>query len=309
MSVDDGQAVMEAEQPIAMAITALTTAATQTRTRGAGTEQATTEPVDFAELACHVLTAVAANAGGVERLLAGRPGSWEADLVRQIIHNTAGDHLDRHRTLPIRLGVDVAGAFDDFGLGEMAAREEDAAVEATFADSLTEAGQARAEALADAIGRLRHEDEDAYLAAYRQVVERRAAELGITVPVEVTRNGDYEGDTGDDETVAGLHAYAREHTPLPMIDQPPASSAEAITEIIRLLGRTYTARAQAAIDTETAEQEVHDLVRCHRTVYSLSGPGMCGLLVDHDPDPTCPGNPHARPAAVDPIEGEGSDLD
>jgi hypothetical protein len=244
--------VFEYGEPIATAITALTAAAKQTRTRGAGTEQATTEPVDFAEIACHVLTVVAANTGGVERLLAGRPGSWEADLIRQIIHNTAGDHLDRYRTLPIRLGVDVASAFDDFGIAEMAVREEDAAVEATFDDSLTEDGQARADALADAIGRLRHADEDAYLAAYRQTVERRAAELGITVPVEVTRSGDYEGDTGDDETVAGLHQYAREHTPLPMIGQPPASSAEAITEIIRLLGRTYTARAQAAIDTETA---------------------------------------------------------
>lgn len=248
----DGQAASGAEQPIAMAITALTAAAQQTRTRGAGTEQATTEPVDFAEIACHVLTVVAASTGGVERLLAGRPGSWEADLIRQIIHNTAGDHLDRYRTLPIRLGVDVAGAFDDFGIAEMCVREEDAAVEATFNDNLTEAGQTRADALAEAIVRLRKEDEDAYLAAYRQIVERRAAELRITVPLEVTRSGDYEGDTGDDETVAGLHQYAREHTPLPMIGQPPASSAEAITEIIRLLGRTYTARAQAAIDAETA---------------------------------------------------------
>lgn len=270
-------------EPIAMAITALTAAAKQTRTRGAGTEQATTEPVDFAEIACHVLTVVAANTGGVERLLAGRPGSsWEADLIRQIIHSTAGDHLDRYRTLPIRLGVDVAGAFDDFGIEEMAAREEDAAAEATFNDNLTEAGQAQADALADAIARLRKEDEDAYLAAYRQIVERRAAELGITVPIEVTRTGDYEGDTGDDATVAGLHEYAREHTPLPMIGQPPASSAEAITQIIRLLGCTYTARAQAAIAAETAT------------------PAPDGLVIITAAEPA---------ATVDPIEGEGSDLD
>lgn len=54
--------------------------------RESPTEQEVVEPVDFAEIACHVLTAVAANVGSVEDLLAGRPGSWEADLVRQIVH-------------------------------------------------------------------------------------------------------------------------------------------------------------------------------------------------------------------------------
>lgn len=73
------------------AIAALTAAARGTRTIGAGTPYEHTEPVDFGEIACQVLTAVAANVGGVEELLAGRPGSWEADYVRQIVHSTAGD--------------------------------------------------------------------------------------------------------------------------------------------------------------------------------------------------------------------------
>jgi|SRR5450830_1804440 len=77
--------------PIGDAIAALTAAARGTRTIGAGTPYAHTEPVDFGEIACHVLTAVAANVGGVEELLVGRPGSWEADYVRQIVHSTAGD--------------------------------------------------------------------------------------------------------------------------------------------------------------------------------------------------------------------------
>ena len=71
--------------PVADAIAALTAAARQTRVRGAGTDQATVEPVDFGEIACHVITTVAANLGGVEALLAGRLGSWEADYVRQIV--------------------------------------------------------------------------------------------------------------------------------------------------------------------------------------------------------------------------------
>jgi len=53
--------------------------------RGAGTDQATVEPVDFGEIACHVITTVAANLGGVEALLAGRHGSWEAGYVCQIV--------------------------------------------------------------------------------------------------------------------------------------------------------------------------------------------------------------------------------
>jgi hypothetical protein len=62
--------------PIGDAIAALTDAARGTRTIGAGTANEHSEPVDFGEIACHVLTAVAANVGGVERLLSGRPGSW-----------------------------------------------------------------------------------------------------------------------------------------------------------------------------------------------------------------------------------------
>jgi hypothetical protein len=88
------------------AIAAVTAAARGTRTIGAGTPYEHTDPIDFAELACHVLTAVAANVGGVEELLAGRPGSWEVDYVRQIVHSTAGDPPDdlaRWRTEPDHL--------------------------------------------------------------------------------------------------------------------------------------------------------------------------------------------------------------
>lgn len=93
------------------AIAALTAAARGTRTIGAGTPYEHTEPVDFAEIACHVLTAVAANVGGVEELLAGRPGAWEADYVCQIVHSTAGDRPDDlalWRTEPDHLGPDPA---------------------------------------------------------------------------------------------------------------------------------------------------------------------------------------------------------
>ena len=114
--------------PIADAIAALTTAARRERTIGAGTPNEHTEPVDFGEIACHVITAVAANVGGVEALLAGRPGSWEADYVRQIVQSTAGDddtELMRYRTEPVRIEVDVEAVFYDFGLTDLYDRDVD----------------------------------------------------------------------------------------------------------------------------------------------------------------------------------------
>ena len=99
-----------APDPIADAIAALTAAARRERTIGAGTPNEHIEPVDFGEIACHVITAVAANVGGVEVLLSGRPGSWEADYVRQIVQSTAGDddtELLRYRTEPVRIEFDA----------------------------------------------------------------------------------------------------------------------------------------------------------------------------------------------------------
>lgn len=101
---------MRSEDPVGDAIAALTEAARGAQTVGAGTSHEHSEPVDFGEIACHVLTAVAANVGSVERLLSGRPGSWEADYVRQIVLSTAGDsaeELRRWRTEPVALASDL----------------------------------------------------------------------------------------------------------------------------------------------------------------------------------------------------------
>ncbi|WP_207767558.1 hypothetical protein [Arthrobacter glacialis] len=104
---------------IAQAIAALTAVARTTRVIGQGTPNEHNEPVDFAEIACQVITSVAANVGSVETLLAGRSGSWEADYVRRIVQSTAGEddtELMRYRTEPIWLQFDVLDRFHDFGL-------------------------------------------------------------------------------------------------------------------------------------------------------------------------------------------------
>lgn len=89
------------------AIAALTEIARGTRTQGAGTPQEREVPTDFAEIACYVITAVAANVGGAEALLSGRPGSTEAEHVRQILMATTGGDHDRlmsFRTEALRHG-------------------------------------------------------------------------------------------------------------------------------------------------------------------------------------------------------------
>lgn len=62
--------------------------------------------IDWAEFVTHALAGAAANIGGTERILAGRPGSWEADVIRQALTATVGpDEWDlwRHRTAPVKV--------------------------------------------------------------------------------------------------------------------------------------------------------------------------------------------------------------
>ena len=61
-------------------------------------------PIDWAEFVTHALAGAAANIGGTEQILAGRPGSWEAERVRQTLQSTVGaddEHLLQHRTEPV----------------------------------------------------------------------------------------------------------------------------------------------------------------------------------------------------------------
>ena len=63
-----------------------------------------TEPADFAELLTLAVASAAANVGGVEELLVGRPGSWEAGHVRNMLRSTVAfeeAELLEHRTEPV----------------------------------------------------------------------------------------------------------------------------------------------------------------------------------------------------------------
>lgn len=51
---------------------------------------ATPPPIDWAAFVTEALAGAAANIGGTEVILAGRPGSWEAAKVREILYSTVG---------------------------------------------------------------------------------------------------------------------------------------------------------------------------------------------------------------------------
>ena len=63
-------------------------------------------PTDFAADLSAVVTAVAANIGSTERLLAGGAGSWQTGLVRQLV-TVPDDQLWRHRDEPVVLLMDT----------------------------------------------------------------------------------------------------------------------------------------------------------------------------------------------------------
>jgi hypothetical protein len=146
-------------------------------------------PIDFADFLAGVLAAVAANIGGSWRLTAGRPGSWEADLVHRLIAGTVGhddEYLWEHRTEPVVVPLhvlDLVYAVDDFpsvdrALGELDDRY-DAVPEAEYDVDAYEADLART---MDAYAATYQ----AYAAAFTTAVAQAAAELpGLRVPVRV----------------------------------------------------------------------------------------------------------------------------
>jgi hypothetical protein len=73
---------------------------------------------DWAEFVTLALAGAAANIGHVEAVLGGRPGSWEAEGVRQLLISTVGDdgrQLLRHRTEPLVIDLYVDEVLLDAG--------------------------------------------------------------------------------------------------------------------------------------------------------------------------------------------------
>lgn len=81
-----------------------------------------TQQTDWAEFVTHALAGAAANIGSIDAALAGRPGSWEADAVRTLLHSTVGyveQYLLEHRTEPLHVVVNVEQILTDLEIAEL----------------------------------------------------------------------------------------------------------------------------------------------------------------------------------------------
>lgn len=196
---------------------------------------------DFAEFVTQAVAAAAANVGGVEEILAGRPGSWEADLVRQMLQATVGcdeGYLLEHRTEPLTVVVAVDNLLADLGfyqlfdraLDELDRREEsvcsaaDTGGSSLAVDELPGDQQAALEEidqLREALEELQARDWAAYGEAFKTNVLRVAGEILPRLPVPVVV--EVHLDWCDDEhsrvppwgPAFAVWERARDITPLP----------------------------------------------------------------------------------------------
>jgi hypothetical protein len=156
--------------------------------------RAAREAGDFADFLAAAAAGAAANVGGTETLLSGRPGSWEADFTRQLVAGTVGwdgEYLLEHRTEPVRVEVWPEEILSDLGAeAEFDAARDEINRRVDALEDLDGDDAPEHEALAVLEYRLEElwsADVHAYGVALRAAVEEAAAALeGLRVPVEVS---------------------------------------------------------------------------------------------------------------------------
>jgi len=235
-------------RPREWAAAALTAAARQTRTVELFDARL---PLDFAGLLAQVVTIVAANVGDVAALLAGRPDSWQAACVRQLVEGTAQGQLLRWRTEPLQVQLDVDAVFAQLGLLDLYREGIAEATRLATARELT----GRSGELVEVIDRLMDLDRERYLAAYTRTVRELAAARGAVVSVEVVPADGVELPWWD-LLGSELHQVALRRTPLPMTGTAPDWSTGVPADALRAAGLTYTARARLALTAKRTWQVV-----------------------------------------------------
>lgn len=203
--------------------------------------------LDFAGFLAGALAAVTGNVGSIERMTAGRPGSWEADLLNQLLLGTLGDDpadLLRARTEPVIVPLNVAQlVYDEWEyLGspeERAAKlpDFDTAWDALAGDVLgKDPSEEQEQAFDIALTDLRRRYTTAYetyARAFTTAVREEAAGMtALRVPVEVRVSTDPEStwsspienpeidslEEDEDSLVRHLWVAARTHVGLPTLD-------------------------------------------------------------------------------------------
>lgn len=202
---------------------------------------------DVAEIVGRVLTSVAANVGGLDALLSGSPESWSSYYIRQLVAGTwPVDDLLSQRTTPVRLHLDVAGYFLEFGQA-WAFEEEFSVVQLAVRDAASPDEAEQSRQLAGVMNKLYQADKEAYRAAYERTVRAELATRGLpdSISVEVIANATDVDDVDPwwDSLADELHMIAYERTPRPAALVDPESLGYTARATRRLEARN---RAQAA---------------------------------------------------------------
>jgi hypothetical protein len=269
---------------LADAIRVLTEAARRTITWTDRDGREHLDQADFVEFVTHAVAGAAANLGSVEAVLAGRPGSWEAHYLRQMLHSTVGydeAYLLEHRSEPVVVRVHVDDILTDLGFwdlyedahAELERRYDAVGIPAAggvlgapdFETALaqlppaTREQQAAAEAILELQNRLdalQQREWSDYGEALRANVLTAATELfpGLRVPVEVIVELGWQNNLGLGEEmdwngpVWRLWETARLATPLPGSGIPlrdyPTTAHTTVTRIERDAGRDPLARLE-----------------------------------------------------------------
>lgn len=101
-------------------------------------------PIDWAAFVTTALAAAAANAGGIDAVLAGRPGSWEAGVVRDVLTAAVGDDesdLWRYRTEPLKVIINPEEILSDIDSSTWFADVDAAEAELTRRENAISPGQ------------------------------------------------------------------------------------------------------------------------------------------------------------------------
>ena len=243
------------------AVTALTAAARLTCTERWPGGTASRGPCDWAEFVALALAGAAANVGSIETALAGRPGSWEADAVRNLLTGTVGhdeQQLLTYRTDPIVVSINVNDVMVDLGawqayddacdalqrryddlLSELSRTVEpvpEGLASLAVATPEQEHGLEQIAELEDRLEQQRLQDWAAYGAALTAHIEAQVAQIeGLRVPVAVHVAVDPAPAAGPPDTWSSedgeslperlLHAAVRA-TPLPGHGRTPLERLE-----------------------------------------------------------------------------------
>jgi hypothetical protein len=187
-------------------------------TRAAHQSTVSVDGLDFADFLAQVLASTAANVGGPDRLLASRPGSWEASHLDALLRGTIDDPNDwlPLRTEPLAITLNVAelvesGDLHPGLLGLNAAVDEvGVRYESAVEDEALDARDTEIDALTN-----RYVQEYRRYADRFTAVARAAARIrGISVDVIVTVDADPDSAWWSESTVTNPSALTEDELEL-----------------------------------------------------------------------------------------------